>query len=162
MKKKLTFLIALVVVIAFLFAPRVERHLEWESAAEAVSSFPYVLGLTNVIMIPCTTTGTPPICTGGTYCNIKDAATCTTYEDVSGTQSGGMGNEALFSIMQISQAGLTSGGSLIAGGMGPTLMDSGVLASSGGCSGCTARASRFDRIKTWFNDFIIAGIRRDF
>jgi len=56
------------------------------------------------------------------------------------------------------------GGPLIAGGMGPTLMDNGVLGGIGGCfgAGCVAKEIKpIQKFKNWFTDkvsnFIIAG-----
>ncbi|MDO8668571.1 MAG: hypothetical protein Q7K35_05835 [bacterium] len=128
-------------------------------AAQSAGGYPYQIGLTNVIVIPCVTTGVPPICTGGTLCNLLDVGRCALYSDVSGSPAGGMGSNALFLITAIAQAGLTSGGQLIAGGMTMTQMDSGVLASAGGCYGCMAKAGFKDKIINWFDKYIIAGIR---
>lgn len=133
-------------------------------AASAAGSLPYQIGLTNAIVIPCVTTGVPPICTGGTLCSTLDVARCTLYADVSGTPAGGMGMNALFSQIAIAQAGLVSGGQLIAGGLSMTLMDQGVLASAGGCYGCMAKAGRVDKILAWLeklDKYIIAGIKGD-
>lgn len=138
-KRKTIILVGLTAIIAGAIAfltPFIAGRLRWRNAVEAASSFPYQIGLTDVIIINCFTTGVPPVCTGGTLCNMKDAATCATYSDVSGTPAGGMGSNALFLNTAIAQAGLTAGGQLIAGGMSSVLMDSGVLASSGGCYGC--------------------------
>jgi len=145
----------------FYYLPEVR----WQNGAQAVGGYPYQIGLTNVIIIPCVTTGYPPICEGGTLCYTLDVARCTGptgHSDVSGTPSGGMGSNALFLNTAIIQAGLTSGGQLIAGGMSPVLMDSGVLASSGGCSGCTAKSGTTDKFFAWFkklDKYIIAGFK---
>ena len=158
-KKILLFACVLILgIFVYVFTPKVEHYLTWKRAVKAAGGFPYQIGLVNVVITPCATTGTPPVCTGGTLCYIKDAATCLNYSDVSGTPAGGMGSNALFANTAISQAGLISGGQLIAGGMGPTLMDSGVLASAGGCAGCAAKADLTDRIAGWLK-FIIAGKR---
>ncbi|MBU4217317.1 hypothetical protein L6270_02470 [Candidatus Parcubacteria bacterium] len=126
--------------------------------AQAVGGFPYQIGLTTVTVIPCFTTGYPPLCEGGTLCLTKDAASCTLYSDVSGSPAGGMGMNALFLNTSIAQAGLTSGGQLIAGGMSNVLMDNGVLASTAGCAGCMAKANKVDKIKEVF-DYVIASFK---
>lgn len=160
MKKLFLFLtfIALVLVGGYYYyLPEVR----WQKSAQAAGGYPYQIGLTSVIVIPCVTTGVPPICTGGTLCNTLDVARCTMYSDVSGSPSGGMGSMALFSNMAIAQAGLSSGGQLIAGGMTMTQMDQGVLASAGGCSGCgmgKADSSVMDRIAN-VATYIIAGFK---
>jgi len=131
-------------------------------ATQSAGGYPYQIGLTNAIIISCFTSCCAPVCTccaGGTLCMTKDVATCTMYSDVSGSPAGGMGSNALFLNTAIAQAGLTPGGQLIAGGMTMTQMDSGVLASVGGCYGCMAKASLKDKIVNWFDKYIIAGIR---
>lgn len=162
-KKKIFFIILIIILalLVYVFAPDVASQAEWNRAVKAAGSMPYQIGLTKVIIIPCFTVGPPPACSGGTLCLTKDPATCTLYSDVSGTPAGGMGSNALFLKTAITMAGLTPGGQLIAGGMSPVLMDSGVLASAGGCSGCMARAGTMDKIKNWFNNFIIAGSDRN-
>jgi len=126
--------------------------------AQAVGGFPYQIGLTGVTIVPCITTGYPPICEGGTLCLTKDAATCTLYSDVSGSPAGGMGMNGLFLKTSIAQAGLMPGGQLIAGGMSNVLMDNGVLASAGGCAGCMAKANKVDKVKQVF-DYLIASFK---
>ncbi len=151
--------LSVILVSGYFLIPQFVNYFKWKNSVEAAGSLPYQIGLTNVAMINCFTTGSPPLCEGGTLCFTKDAATCTTYSDVSGTMAGGMGNNALFSIQAIAQSGLTNGGQLIAGGMSPVLMDNGVLASIGGCYGCYAKAKSIeDKIVNWF-DYIIAGFR---
>lgn len=110
----------------------------------------------GVIPTPCVTAG---VCAGGTLCFVTDPARCLLYSDVSGIPAGGMGSNALFSKIAIAKAGLTPGGQLIAGGMMLTSMDSGVLASAGGCYGCMAKANFKDKIFHWLDKYIIAGIK---
>lgn len=150
--------LALVFIIYFL--PGMVTSWRWQKVAEASAGFPYQIGLTKVVIVPCVTTGTPPICTGGTLCNVTDAARCALYSDVQGMMSGGMGNNALFLKTAIIQAGLTPGGQLIAGGMSPVAMDNGVLASAGGCYGCMAKAGFGDKIFNWLDRYIIAGFKQ--
>ncbi len=132
----------------------------WNSASAQAGSIPYQIGLTGVQIIDCYTTGEPPVCTGGTLCHVRDAARCLQYSDVSGTPAGGMGMNALFNKMMIAQAGLTPGGELIAGGMGQTEMDSGILASWGGCAGaCIGKVDTYSRALARLfkaNKFILA------
>lgn len=160
-KKKAILISAFILLIsAYFFIPRLTAYLGRQAAAEAAGGFPYQIGLTNAIIIQCFTTGIPPLCTGGTLCNLKDAVTCANYSDVSGMPAGGMGSNALFMNTAILQAGLAAGGQLIAGGMSAALMDSGVLASSSGCSGCTAKQGKIGSIYAFFerlNNFIITG-----
>ncbi len=161
-KKKIFWMVICVVVVSFVVCAgvKINNYMEWRMAKGVIASgeLTYQIGLTNVTIINCFTTGNPPICTGGTLCYVKDAATCTAYSDVSGIMAGGMGTNALFSTQAIAQAGLTNGGQLIAGGTSPVLMDNGVLASSGGCYGCYAKLDTDSKIKSWF-DYIIAGIK---
>ena len=142
-KKMIIWTIAVIMILGLVvwLAPGV---MEYRNAVQASSSFPYQIGLTKVTVIPCFTTGNPPVCEGGTLCYIKDALTCVSYSDVSGTPSGGTGSNALFLNTAITKAGLTSGGQLIAGGMSAVLMDSGVLASTGGVS--YAVASKINQV----------------
>lgn len=157
-KKRIIFLfcILILLILIYIFTPNVLGYLVRQRAAKAAGTFPYQIGLTNVVMVKCFTTTPPPICNGGTLCVTKDFATCSNYYDVSGTPSGGMGSNALFSMTAVTQSGLTAGGQLIAGGMSPVLMDNGVLASSGGCFGCYAKLGSVNKIVRWF-DYIIAG-----
>jgi hypothetical protein len=69
-----------------------------------------------------------------------------------------MGIEALFLNTSLMAAGVVPGGQLIAGGMGPTLMDNGVLAGQAGCVGCMAQAKEE---KGWFDKYIIAIFQDD-
>lgn len=134
----------------------------WSRAASAAGSMPYQIGLTNVVMVKCVVSCNGGCCVGGALCSTKDSATCTNYFDVSGSMAGGMGTMALFSIPAITQAGLTAGGQLIAGGMSMNFMDQGVLASTGGCSGCSAKGGTGDKIYAWLeklDKYIIAGFK---
>lgn len=128
--------VIIIISLGYFFMPRVVDYFEWQKAVRAAGSLPYQIGLTNVTMIQCTVSCNGGCCMGGTLCTTKDSATCTTYSEITGTQAGGMGNQALFLNSAISQAGVSSGGQLIAGGMSPVLMDNGVLAGPGGCYGC--------------------------
>ncbi len=130
----------------------------WQAAAEAAGSMPYQIGLTKVVIVNCVVTP-KGVCVGGTLCPIKAPGVCAGYADVSGFPAGGMGSNALFSLVAISQAGLTPGGQLIAGGMSPTEMDQGVLASAGGCYGCLVKDSAKDKVYAWLDRFIIAGFK---
>lgn len=167
-KKKVILISASILLIfAYFFIPRLTAYLGRQAAAEAAGGFPYQIGLTSVKIIQCQlsccSVAGCRCCTGGTLCStLLTEVQCTTHSDVSGTQAGGMGNNALFSQTAISQAGLAAGGQLIAAGMSSVLMDSGVLASSGGCSGCTAKQGKTGGVYAFFerlNNFIIAGKR---
>lgn len=156
MKKYIIIIILILAIFLGLFLPSAIYKYK---IVKAVSSLPYQIGLTSVVIVKCFTSGVPPICQGGTLCYTKDVATCTNYSDVSGTPAGGMGSNALFSNMAIGQAGLAPGGQLIAGGLSPTLMDNGILASVGGCYGCTAKAGLSNKIFAWIDKFFIAGFK---
>lgn len=177
-KKKILIIAGVLVlgVLVYVFAPKVENYLRWQRAVKAAGGFPYQIGLTNVRITPCvpkppdnaTCIGAPtsPDAAMATkLCVFKPVANpvnptdiCVNNSYVTGTMAGSMGNEALFTNTAISQAGLLFGGQLIAGGMSSVLMNSGVLASVGGCAGCTAKAGLIDKIGSWFK-FIIAGKR---
>lgn len=158
-KKIILFLAVAVFILIIIFIPSIMAKVECKMAAKAAGSFPYQIGLTNAVIIKCFTTGTPPVCQGGTLCYLKDAGSCTLYSDVSGTSAGGMGQNALFQQTAIAKSGLTPGGQLIAGGMSPVLMDNGVLASAGGCYNCMAKSeSLFGKVAA-VADFIIAGFK---
>jgi len=162
-KKKITIIFILAVILtgmAYTIIPLASNKIMMRQAARAAGAMPYQIGLTKVITIPCVTTGVPPVCEGGTLCFTLDVARCTLYSDVSGMPAGGMGSMALFQKTAIAMAGLMPGGQLIAGGMGMTLMDSGVLASAGGCYGCMAKANMLDKIGGVY-DYIIASFRDD-
>lgn len=126
--------------------------------AEAVGGYPHQIGLIGVGIVPCFTTGYPPVCSGGVLCYLKDPASCTAYSDVSGAPAGGMGMDALFRNDALVLAGLTEGGQLIAGGMSKVFMDNGVIASAGGCAGCLAKANKIDKIKEVF-DYVMASFK---
>ena len=167
MRKLLIFLTFIAIILIggyYYYLPEVR----WHKAAQAAGGYPYQIGLTNVTITQCVTIGTPPVCVGAgsdpiatPLCNTKGPAVCTAYSVASGMPAGGMGNIALFLTTAIGQAGLTPGGQLIAGGISPVLMDSGVLASAGGCAGCglgKADSSTIDRIAKVAN-YIIAGFK---
>jgi hypothetical protein len=162
-KKRIIYLILVLSLgFAVVFGYKLNKKIEWLIAKDVIASggFPYQIGLTGVMVTPCLTTGDPPVCEGGTLCYVKDAGTCTLYADVSGAPAGGMGAKALFLKTALSQAGVTSGSQLIAGGASPVLMDSGVLGGPGGCYNCFARASWTEKIKTkakYFFKYMIAG-----
>ncbi|MFH1233733.1 MAG: hypothetical protein V1649_03755 [Patescibacteria group bacterium] len=136
------------------FLPNITTSWRWQKAVEASASFPYQIGLTNAIIIPCVLTPAG-LCAGGPLC--LDPVRCILYSDVSGIPAGGTGSNGLFLKTAIIKAGLTPGGQLIAGGMSPVFMDSGVLASAGGCFGCIAKANFTDKIFNWIDKYIIAG-----
>ncbi len=161
LKKKKTHVIIVFVLIAvfIIFGAAVKNRFEWYLTEEAVASggYTYQIGLTNIIVTPCFTTGVPPLCEGGLLCYIKDAATCIAYSDVSGAPAGGMGENALFLKTALAQAGVVPGGQLIAGGFSPVLMESGVLAGPGGCYNCLAKDNIIrivkNKIKYFFAGF---------
>ncbi|MFH1661489.1 MAG: hypothetical protein ABIA02_00085 [Candidatus Falkowbacteria bacterium] len=163
-KKRIILISSFILVISLISFIKFADYYNWNKAVEAAGGFPYQIGLTNVTIFPCFTTGTPPVCTCGILCmgncSIKDVGTCSLYSEVSGTHAGGEGSSPtdapLFLKTSIIQTGLSVGGQLIAGGMSPVLMDSGVLASAGGCSGCVGRIDTSDKIKNFFNKIYIA------
>ena len=170
MNKPRKIIISLVIILSLLlmsgfFVHRSVRSWRFSKAASAAGSMPYQVGLTNVIIVPCVTTGLPPICTGGTLCNTVDVADCTLYADVNGASAGGSGQPPLLlSQIAIGMAGLTSGGQLIYGGTTNSMFISqdAVLASVGGCYGCMAKSGTVDKIYAWLeklDKYIIAGFK---
>ena len=160
--KKAAYLFCLsILFFAFLLVPLAYQSFRWRQAASAAGGLPYQIGLTNAIIIKCFVRPLPPppTCMGGSWCNLLDVQRCPLYSDVTGMPAGGMGIGALFSNLAILESGLMPGGQLIAGGMSPVLMDSGVLASAGGCYGCLAKASLTDTFFNWLDKYIIAGFR---
>ena len=160
-KKILAFFCLAVLVFALLLAPSVYQSFSWQKAASAAGGLPYQIGLTNAIIIKCFVRPLPPppTCMGGSWCNLLDVQRCPLYSDVTGVPAGGMGNGALFSNLAILASGLTPGGQLIAGGISPVLMDSGVLASAGGCYGCLSKDNLTDKFFNWLDKYIIAGFK---
>lgn len=117
-----------------------------KEAKAMASACPYQIGLMKTQQIPCFTTGYPPVCKGGILCPAKDVGTCKLYSEVTGAPSGGMGFNALFLKKSIIAAKLVPGGSLISCGLGPTLMDFGPLATSGGgCVNCVGKAEAYSK-----------------
>lgn len=177
-KKKIFIILGVLILSVFVYVitPKVDSYFMWKRAAKAAGGFPYQIGLTNVRITPCVPSqpfntncvGEPASLDAASateLCTFKPVVNTVNFLDicannsyVTGTMAGGMGSEALFTNAAISQVGLTLGGQLIAGGNSPVLMDSGVLASGGGCSGCVAQTGLTEKIKNWF-DFIIAGKR---
>lgn len=157
-KKKILIVLSALAICFILFI--IADYYNRRQAVKAAGGFPTQLGLTGVTMFQCVVSCNGGCCVGGTLCPTKDPATCTNYQEVSGTPAGGTGNMALFSNTAISQAGLSQGGQLIAGCMSPPLCDNGVLASSGGCYGCMGRMDSIDKIKGLFK-YVIAGFKDD-
>ncbi len=165
-KKKLIWLVSGIVIIIGIVVGgvKINNKIEWAIAKEAISAggFPYQIGLLNVSVIYCYPIIFPPECVGGTLCFSKDIATCSLYADVSGTPAGGMGRNALFLKTALTQAGVSSGSQLIAGGMSPVLMDNGVLGGPGGCYNCLAKLDWKGKLKKkakYLFKYIIAGIK---
>lgn len=160
LKKIIWFFGLFVLLAALLLSLSAYRSFRWHQAAKAAGGLPYQIGLTNVIIMKCFTTVIPPVCAGGILCSTLDIGRCNLYSEVIGTPAGGTGINALFLDMAIAQAGLTIGGQLIAGGLAPVAMDSGVLASAGGCYGCgLAKAGWTDKFFNWLDKYIIAGFK---
>jgi len=154
-KKKILIIVGMLLICCFVLV-NIADYYNMKKTAKAADTFPYQIGLTGVTLIPCTVACDGGCCVGGTLCPTKDSATCTLYQEVSGTPAGGDGDKALFLKTAIAQSGLSQGGQLIAGGMSLTSMDNGVLASAGGCSGCVGRIDTIDKIKNWFNKVYMA------
>jgi len=160
MRKLFLFLTLIAIILVsgyYYYLPKVR----WQKGAQAAGGYAYQIGLTGTKQIFCTISCNGGCCTGGSLCTVKAAGICTTYSEISGTMSGGSGTMALFSMTQTSMAGYKPGDSIIAGGMTMTEMDSGVLATPGGCSGCgmgKADSNLLDRIAN-IAVYIIAGFR---
>lgn len=159
-KKIILFIAGLLIAVFLIFVIFSSPSASYNGAVEASAGLPYQIGLTNAVIIKCFTTGNPPVCAGGILCGTLDAARCSLYSEVSGTPSGGMGKNALFSNAAILKTGLVPGGQLIAGGMSPAAMDNGVLASAKGCFGCSAKQNLSDKIFALLDKYIIAGFKK--
>ncbi len=169
MLKKITIgsvIMLLVFVMGGLIMHKSVVSWRWNNFAGAAGGMPFQVGLTNVIVTPCTTSGYT--CTGGTLCNLVDSADCSLYEDVNGSSAGGTGQPPLLlSIIAASQTGLSSGGQLIYGGTTNSMYISpdASLASVGGCYGsaCAVGPGITNKIYAWLeklDKFIIAGFRK--
>jgi hypothetical protein len=168
MKNKIfifSFIILLAMAAAWVIIyPLAWQQIAWRQATKAAYGS-YQVGIINATVTQCELSCCSPAgcrcCTGGTLCStITTEAECILHSDINGTKAGGKGNNILESNINIAAAGLSSGGQLIAAGMGPTLMDSGVIISRGGCSGCTAKADVWDKIGGVY-DYIIASFKED-
>lgn len=91
--------------------------------AVASSGLPYQVGLTNVVLVPCVWVVASGVCTGGTLCPMVDPAQCNLTTDIAGTPAGGMGSEITLSTVAVSMIGVVPGGQIIAGGIGPTMIN---------------------------------------
>lgn len=172
-KRKILIISILILSVAvYIFMPKVNSYFRWGRAAKAFGVTPYQIGLVEVEIVNCVTV--PPIpppvpqCTPTTtLCGfLPPGSMCDSHAYIIGIPSGGMGVDALFLISNITLAGVTQGGQLMAGGMGPATMDSGILAGAGGCAGTGCafiETGPIERFKNWFanklSDFIIAGNR---
>lgn len=172
MKKRNKIILSLALAVLFFVASGFLAHKSvvswrWNNVVSAAGNMPYQVGLTNVIIMPCFTVGTPPLCTGGTLCNTIDFADCTLYSDVNGKAAGGSGQPPLLlSKPAIRASGLKDGGQLIYGGTTNSmyLSPKAVLASSGGCFGCMAKSGTIDKIMAWLekiDKYIIAGFKNN-
>lgn len=160
-KRIILLVVGLLIAVFLIFVIFSSPSASYNGAAEASAGLPYQIGLTNALITKCVVSCNGGCCMGmggaGALCSVKDPASCSLYSEVSGTPSGGMGKNALFSNVAIAKAGLVPGGQLIAGGMSPAAMDNGVLASAGGCFGCSAKQNLSDKIFALFDKYIIAG-----
>lgn len=166
-RKKVIWSVSVVFIVVIMFFSgiginKINKQIEWNMAVDATGAMPYQIGLTESMIIQCMPSCCTPTCTccagaGGVLCATKDAAQCSLYQEVQGSPAGGMGMNALFLETSVIQAGLSPGGQLIAGGMSPPLMDTGVLASAGGCAGCVVRSTP-TKIKDFFK-YIIASFK---
>ena len=119
-KKRIIWTIVCVVVVSSVIwiVPNV---IKYRKSVNASGTLTYQAGWTNSIIIPCVTTGSPPVCTSSNTtnpesvvcCGLKTVAQCPLYSYVSGVQSGGMGSGALFPNTSITEAGLVAGASVI-------------------------------------------------
>lgn len=163
-KKIILLVVGLMIAVFLIFVFFGSQSASYNGAVEASAGLPYQIGLTKALITKCIVSCNGGCCMGmggaGELCSVKDPASCSLYSEISGTPSGGMGKNALFSNAAISKAGLVHGGQLIAGGMSPVAMDNGVLASAGGCFGCVAKQNFFDKTFFLFDKYIIAGFKK--
>ena len=137
-KKKRYLIILFIVFFVIISAIGLPIYYEWQevknNVAKAELVTTYLIALVGVNVIPCFTTGVPPVCNGGALCYTKDAATCTLYADVSGMPFTPMGNGGVFLKTDLAKAGVVPGGYLIAGGISPVFIR--FVAGIKGCAGC--------------------------
>lgn len=133
--KRLVLILAVICITVLNFSPQIARWYHFHKAAQAVASFPSQFGLTSVTLMQCTISCNSACCTGGSLCSTLDTGRCPQTQEVSGSPAGGDGSMLLLSTSMISQAGIKSGGQVVAGCMSMTMCDSGVAAGEGGCAG---------------------------
>jgi hypothetical protein len=133
MKKylRLTGLIVFVSLVIF-FGWGYLQYQSYNRAWAAALSYPIQCGFTTTIPTPCV--GLGPICPPG-VCTTRSVCVPSgqpLYYDVKGVMAGGSpacATGILLSTGVVNSLALLSGGSLIAGGMGNTMMEGGVAAS---------------------------------
>lgn len=152
---KKIFLIAITLLFIFIFwVLNVDKYANLQLGKEAIAgmNFPTELGLTNVTVNECQPSCCMgPVCTccsNGSLCSSDQAPVCP-RATVVGIPAGGNGNQGLFLKTSLAVTGVSQGGQLIAGGMGPTMMDSGVLSGKSGCVGSACSALNTDNKNLW-------------
>lgn len=133
-KIKLVIVILIVVGGVYLY-PVIAEVVNFRKTSNAAGALPYQVGITNAVLIPCVGLVVCP----SPMCNAKHTGSCPpsvpAFFEVTGMSAGGTGMpDIVLSSMVVAKIGLTPGGQVIAGGLGPTLMDGGVAASLGGAA----------------------------
>ncbi|RMD58877.1 hypothetical protein D6821_02485 [Candidatus Parcubacteria bacterium] len=142
----LIFLVSAMVLFSAWMIPEVIRY---RQTVKAAGSFPILAAFNGAVLIPCFTTGSPPVCTGGMLCSLLDVGRCTMYLELSGTPVGPSPPRILISRIVQTQIGLIPGGSYIGGCNSPTFCH--VHGSFGGSVfGITKSLSDlWDKILAW-------------
>jgi hypothetical protein len=143
---KASFFVAILACFVFVifFGLNINKYASLQMGEKVIAStggFPYEIGLTNVTVSyckpSCCSAAGCTCCYGGSLCSADTPPKCP-RATVSGVPAGGDGSSALILKTSLTQAGVSSGGQMIAGGISSTLMDGGVVAGNSGCSGCSA------------------------
>jgi hypothetical protein len=133
MKKNIKIIFGILVTcLVLFFGWGFWQYQSYNKAVKAAGGYPLECGFSVAIPTPCI--GVGPICPPG-VCTSRSACVPSgepLYYDVKGVMAGG--NPAcaagiLLSTAMVNTLNLKTGASLIAGGMGPTMMEGGVAAS---------------------------------
>lgn len=136
--KQITICAVISAVISLSFVPDLVNRYRFFKVkkAIAVSAYPVQIGLTGVTLINCQVSCYGGCCVGGALCSSLTVADCPKTAQASGAPAGGTGNMALFSLEDLSIAGVRNGGQLMAGMTSITLPKANVcLAGEAGCVG---------------------------
>lgn len=131
------------------------QYAGYNKALKAAGSYPLECGFLTTVTVPCV--GVGPVCPPG-VCSARSACVPSgepLYYDVKGTLSGGnpaCASGILLSTAVVNSLMLKSGSSLIAGGMGATMMEGGMAASFSGTMPI-AMIGFYQKIAFFINEF---------